>query len=123
MSVLPESAGGMRTSGSSLVMRAISSLSSGLARRDDGFGAADVAGVSPHVEPQIGLPLGRHLARGSGSSCSARIGRTSRVKSTGGWPLGSAESRQRNATTVDSGDNPPRSCGNLASSSRKHAVQ
>ena len=59
VSVLPESAGGMRTSGSSLVMRAISSLSSGLPGDDHGFGAANVAGILPHIEPQIGLPLGR----------------------------------------------------------------
>ena len=59
VSVLPESAGGMRTSGSSLVIRLISSLSAGFLRIDDRLGAVNVARVLPNIEPQIGLPLGR----------------------------------------------------------------
>ena len=59
VSDLPESAGGMCTSGSSLVIRAISSLSAGFLPAMTVLRAVDVAGALPHVEPQIGLAIGR----------------------------------------------------------------
>ena len=80
LSDLPESAGGIRRSGSSLVMRATSSLSSGF--------PATIIAAAPRMSPSSFHRSSRKSASRCspsgpwhGKQLSARIGRTSRVKS------------------------------------------